>query len=120
MIEHARGRCAGRACVGPWPAAGRHDPAGTPHGHKASYWSTFTAEDRLGDTAMWRKRSEHHPPFTDRVDAGRKLADALAPLVTDVPRQRLIALGLARGGVVLAAEVSRMLGIAMDALVVRK
>ena len=69
---------------------------------------------------MWRKRSEHHPPFIDRADAGRQLADALAPLVADMPRERLIALGLARGGVVLAAEVSRALGIAMDALVVRK
>jgi putative phosphoribosyl transferase len=69
---------------------------------------------------MWRKRSEHHPPFIDRADAGRQLADALAPLVADVPRERLIALGLARGGVVLAAEVSTILGIAMDALVVRK
>jgi len=69
---------------------------------------------------MWHRRSEHAPPFADRVDAGRQLADALAPLVSGIRRDRLIALGLARGGVVLAAEVARSLGLAMDALVVRK
>ncbi len=69
---------------------------------------------------MWRRHAEHAPPFADRADAGRKLANALEPLVADIPRERLIALGLARGGVVLAAEVARTLGIEMDALVVRK
>ncbi len=57
------------------------------------------------------------PPFRDRSDAGRRLADALAarpglaaPLVLALPR----------GGVPVAAEVARRLGAPLDVLVVRK
>ena len=69
---------------------------------------------------MWRKRSSTNPPFANRRDAGRQLADALAPLVADIPRDQLLVLGLARGGVVLAAEVAHALGAELDACVVRK
>ncbi|HYX84610.1 MAG TPA: phosphoribosyltransferase family protein [Gaiellales bacterium] len=55
-------------------------------------------------------------PFADRRDAGGKLADRLST-------ERLsdgVVVGLARGGVVVAAEVARSLGLALDALAVRK
>src|SRR5687768_8466020 len=56
------------------------------------------------------------PFLIDRVDAGRRLAAALAtPGDTDQ-----LVLGLARGGVIVAAEVARGLGAELDALVVRK
>src|SRR5204863_4643984 len=54
--------------------------------------------------------------FRNRVDAGRRLADALAALRgTDV-----VVLGLPRGGVPVAAEVARALGAPLDLIVVRK
>ena len=55
-------------------------------------------------------------PFRDRVDAGRRLADAL-PAEDSV---RAVVVGLARGGVPVAAEVARALGAPLDALAVRK
>ena len=60
------------------------------------------------------------PRFADRIDAGKHLAEVLVPLLANVPRERLIVLGLARGGVVVAAEVARQLDAALDACVVRK
>ncbi|HEX2397957.1 MAG TPA: phosphoribosyltransferase family protein [Solirubrobacteraceae bacterium] len=53
--------------------------------------------------------------FADRVDAGRRLAESLPPIEGDV-----VVLGLARGGVPVAAEVARSLGAPLDVLVVRK
>jgi putative phosphoribosyl transferase len=53
--------------------------------------------------------------FTDRVDAGRHLAAAM----TAKGGQPLV-LGLARGGVIVAAEVARTLGLELDVLVARK
>ena len=54
--------------------------------------------------------------FRNRVDAGRKLAEALPHLrYADV-----VVLGLPRGGVPVAAEVARALRAPLDVIVVRK
>ena len=55
-------------------------------------------------------------PFRDRADAGRRLAAELATLDLTEP----VVLGMARGGVAVAAEVARGLGAPLDVLVVRK
>ena len=55
-------------------------------------------------------------PFHDRADAGRRLAAALMHLRSE----SLVVVGLARGGVIVAAEVARALGAPLDALAVRK
>jgi len=54
--------------------------------------------------------------FTDRRDAGRRLAQSLAGRDLDRP----VVLGLPRGGVPVAAEVAQALGVPLDVLVVRK
>jgi predicted phosphoribosyltransferase len=54
--------------------------------------------------------------FADRVRAGAALAERLAPYAGE----SAVAVGLARGGVVVAAEVARALGLPLDALAVRK
>jgi putative phosphoribosyl transferase len=53
--------------------------------------------------------------FANRADAGRRLVEALPPLEGDV-----VVLGLARGGVPVAAEVASALQAPLDVLVVRK
>lgn len=54
--------------------------------------------------------------FEDRADAGRRLASAMdSPVEGEV-----VVYGLARGGVPVAAEVARALGVPLDTLVVRK
>ena len=54
--------------------------------------------------------------FQERRDAGRRLADALAAWRdTDA-----VAVGIARGGVPVAAEVARALRVALSAVAVRK
>lgn len=55
--------------------------------------------------------------FNDRVDAGQQLAQCLQAL--GLPPQ-LVVLGLARGGVPVAAAVARTLDAALDVLVIRK
>ena len=54
--------------------------------------------------------------FRDRFDAGRILAHALA----DEREIDAVIIGLARGGVQVAAEVARALGLPLDAVAVRK
>jgi putative phosphoribosyl transferase len=54
--------------------------------------------------------------FRDRSDAGRQLA----PLVAARGLDRPVVLGMARGGVAVAAEVARLLKAPLDVLVVRK
>ncbi|MGA1556979.1 MAG: phosphoribosyltransferase family protein [Ilumatobacteraceae bacterium] len=56
--------------------------------------------------------------FTDRADAGRRLATLLSA-VLDV-RDDLVVIGLPRGGVPVAAEVAEALGAPLDVIVVRK
>lgn len=54
--------------------------------------------------------------FRDRIDAGERLA---AELEGRLPDDALV-LGVPRGGVVVAAEVARTLGLELDLVVVRK
>lgn len=55
--------------------------------------------------------------FTDRIDAGRRLAQFLRARGLD---SDVVVLGLPRGGVPVAAEVARELGAPLDVIVVRK
>lgn len=55
-------------------------------------------------------------PFQDRKDAGRQLAQRLVPLGLVAP----VVLGLARGGVPVAAEVAAALGSSLEVFVARK
>lgn len=55
--------------------------------------------------------------FADRREAGRALADRLR---SSTNRPDLVIVGLARGGVPVAAEVARALGATLDVVVVRK
>ena len=55
--------------------------------------------------------------FRDRIEAGRVLATRLAEYAN---RQDVLVLGLPRGGVPVAYEVARELGVPLDVFVVRK
>ena len=55
--------------------------------------------------------------FVDRRDAGRELAQALAEYAG---RPGIVVLGLPRGGIPVAFEVARALGLPLDVFVVRK
>jgi predicted phosphoribosyltransferase len=56
-------------------------------------------------------------PFRDRIDAGDQLA---AILDDDLGRGDVVVLGLARGGVPVAARVAEALGAPLDVFLVRK
>jgi len=56
------------------------------------------------------------PLFLDRADAGRRLGEALL----EEPGPDRVVVGLARGGVQVAAEVARALEAPLDAVAVRK
>lgn len=55
--------------------------------------------------------------FKDRIEAGRLLGEALQ---AHAGRREVIVLGLPRGGVPVAAEVARRLGVDLDVCLVRK
>jgi putative phosphoribosyl transferase len=55
--------------------------------------------------------------FADRADAGRKLAERLA---CEPMREDAVVYGIPRGGVVVAAEVARRLGLPLDVVVPAK
>jgi putative phosphoribosyl transferase len=57
--------------------------------------------------------------FRDRDDAGRRLAAAVGPALVGAPRGGIV-VGLPRGGVLVAAGVAAALGLALDAMTVRK
>ena len=54
--------------------------------------------------------------FRDRVEAGRRLAEALG----DFQGKDVVVLGIPRGGVVVANEVAKVLGAPLDIVVTRK
>lgn len=56
-------------------------------------------------------------PFSDRYDAGRILAESLREYAG---RPDVLVLGLPRGGVPVASEVARELGVPFDVFLVRK
>lgn len=58
--------------------------------------------------------------FHDRADAGAKLASAIRDRIPLDDPDNIVAVGLARGGVAVAAEVARQLGIRLEAIVIRK
>jgi predicted phosphoribosyltransferase len=58
--------------------------------------------------------------FADRIDAGEKLAGVLAPALDEFDRDQVVIVGLPRGGVPIAAELGRRLGLPFDVVVVRK
>ncbi|MGZ4352915.1 MAG: phosphoribosyltransferase [Gaiellaceae bacterium] len=57
------------------------------------------------------------PLFDDRRDAGRRLG---VRLCAEPPYRRPLVLGLARGGVAVAAEVAAVMGAPLDVVAVRK
>ena len=60
------------------------------------------------------------PPFRDRSDAGDQLASALQSILADVDPRDVVVLGLARGGVPVAAEIARALVATLDVCTIRK
>ncbi|MDH4142020.1 MAG: phosphoribosyltransferase family protein [Chloroflexota bacterium] len=59
-------------------------------------------------------------PFADRRDAGRQLAERLAARRPRASADLPVVIGMARGGVPVAAEIARRLRAPLDTIVVRK
>ena len=59
-------------------------------------------------------------PFLDRADAGRRLAGLLAGQPPIERGTGTVVLGLPRGGIPVAYEISRVLGAPLDVILVRK
>lgn len=64
--------------------------------------------------------SQQPTGFRDRIDAGAQLAMPLLPRVATLAPEDIVVIGLARGGVIVAAEVARQLDVRLEAIVVRK
>src|SRR5699024_10468211 len=64
--------------------------------------------------------SSHPQLFRARVDAGDRLAESLRPRLATLNPADIVIVGLARGGVIVAAEVARVLDVQLEAIVVRK
>src|SRR5699024_6388156 len=58
--------------------------------------------------------------FRDRTEAGKHLAESLRPRLATLAPADIVVVGLARGGVIVAAVVARALDVRLDAIVVRK
>jgi putative phosphoribosyl transferase len=58
--------------------------------------------------------------FRDRIDAGIQLGAALATTLSAPSLERCLVLGIARGGVIVGAEVARVLGVPIDIAIPRK
>lgn len=60
-------------------------------------------------------------PFSNREEAGRRLAEAVSALIAEHPRMTdPVVLALPRGGVPVAAAIARRLSAPLDLLMVRK
>ena len=64
--------------------------------------------------------SQQPSPFRDRIDAGTQLAELIRPRISRLTPNDIVIVGLARGGVIVAAEVARKLDARLEAIVVRK
>ena len=69
---------------------------------------------------LFSRNRDDRQLLRDRFDAGARLAEQLRPVLGDTPPGDIVAVGLARGGVIVAAEVARALGVRLEAIVVRK
>lgn len=58
--------------------------------------------------------------FRDRIEAGKKLAEEIKKKKWDLKKKDSIILGLPRGGVIVAAEISKELNLPLDIIVTRK
>jgi putative phosphoribosyl transferase len=77
----------------------------------------MSAQPRIDQAEITSENTDVVPVrFTNRDDAGRQLAAALAA----VSEQDSVILGIPRGGLVVAAAVARELELPLDALVVRE
>jgi putative phosphoribosyl transferase len=83
--------------------------SGLSHATPVALWERSEPSDRIDAAEEWTV-------FSDRRDAGRRLARRLIEYAATSP----VIIGLARGGVPVAAEVATALGTELDVVVVRK